>query len=364
MPYQGPNGTRRRPIYIECRQSGIIIQPEGIVFGPQDFNGSVGARETRWTPPCGRFASTGRGLEGDAAQGEPYPLLIVRPDGAVAYSMARAAMAGWDDEFGYELVDDETELAFPPGDPESETAAAKHDPDRTGTASDPGGRHAQPLRHALAHQLLGAARRGLGRDGGALRRPAPAGGRASGASALGSGESGGDAATGYGGGGRRAAAASRRAGNRRARPPDRPPGASDTAAGQTTARTARQSGGAGRRIAAGRQRRRQRRGGRPVRPAKAGGAAPPSMALTKGPNWALPDSTATATGITRPITVHCYPDRLVIMPDRRDARDPQTVALDGADSRLDGRPLYPQFGPTWNVGGWPSPAAIGSRRSK
>ena len=116
LPYQGPNGTHRRPIYIECSETGIVIQPEGIVFGPQDFNGPLGpgnpldaalrAIREHWTR-----------LEGDAAKGEPYPLLIVRPDGAVAYSMARAAMAGWDDEFGYELIDGETELAFPPSDP-------------------------------------------------------------------------------------------------------------------------------------------------------------------------------------------------------------------------------------------------------
>jgi len=62
--------------------------------------------------------------------------------------------------------------------------------------------------------------------------------------------------------------------------------------------------------------------------AGAGGApAPQSMAITKGPNWALPNSTATATGITRPITIHCHPDRLVILPDRRSSREPKTVPL-------------------------------------
>ena len=41
----------------------------------------------------------------------------MRPDGAVAYSVARAAMSSWEDEFGYELVDADMELAFPPSDP-------------------------------------------------------------------------------------------------------------------------------------------------------------------------------------------------------------------------------------------------------
>ena len=32
IPYDGPNGTRRRPIYIECREDSILLQPEGIVL--------------------------------------------------------------------------------------------------------------------------------------------------------------------------------------------------------------------------------------------------------------------------------------------------------------------------------------------
>ncbi|MFO0923402.1 MAG: hypothetical protein U0905_13040 [Pirellulales bacterium] len=47
----------------------------------------------------------------------PYPLLIVRPDGIRTYSLARAAMGGWDDQFGYELVDASMTLAFPPSTP-------------------------------------------------------------------------------------------------------------------------------------------------------------------------------------------------------------------------------------------------------
>src|SRR6185437_6733355 len=30
IPYEGPNQTRRRPIYIECRADGIFLQPEGV----------------------------------------------------------------------------------------------------------------------------------------------------------------------------------------------------------------------------------------------------------------------------------------------------------------------------------------------
>ncbi len=51
-------------------------------------------------------------------QGEPYPLLIVRPDGARSYALARRAMENWDDEFGYELVEAEKLLDFGREDPQ------------------------------------------------------------------------------------------------------------------------------------------------------------------------------------------------------------------------------------------------------
>ena len=38
IPYDGPNQTRRRPIYIECSADAVILQPEGIVF---DHSGSM-----------------------------------------------------------------------------------------------------------------------------------------------------------------------------------------------------------------------------------------------------------------------------------------------------------------------------------
>lgn len=42
----------------------------------------------------------------------PYPLLVVRPHGTDAYFQATAAMQDWDDQYGYEMLDDDIELAF------------------------------------------------------------------------------------------------------------------------------------------------------------------------------------------------------------------------------------------------------------
>jgi hypothetical protein len=117
VPYSGRNGTSRRPIYLECRADGVVIQPEGVVIAPKDM----------FPPgPSNPLASALRMLrnryeESDRAQGfasqAPYPLLMVRPDGVETYAIARKAIESWDDQFGYELINAEMELAFPPSVP-------------------------------------------------------------------------------------------------------------------------------------------------------------------------------------------------------------------------------------------------------
>ena len=42
VPYEGPNQTRRRPIYLECRADAVVLQPEGIRLTDADFNGPMG----------------------------------------------------------------------------------------------------------------------------------------------------------------------------------------------------------------------------------------------------------------------------------------------------------------------------------
>ena len=113
IPYVGANGTSRRPVYLECTKDGVVVQPEGLLISLNDLK-----------PPFGPGNPLDAALrvlrlayqQRDATFGitlPPYPLLIVRPDGIQTYALAREAMSGWDDQFGYELVDKEMELKFP-----------------------------------------------------------------------------------------------------------------------------------------------------------------------------------------------------------------------------------------------------------
>lgn len=116
VPYDGPNSTPRKPVYIECRGNEVILQPEGIIFGPDDFVLATDAgnplatvlRATR------EYLVTNQSL---GAQQEPYPLIVVRPDGVDAYYNVRQSLQGWTTDFGYELVNRDWTLKFPPPDP-------------------------------------------------------------------------------------------------------------------------------------------------------------------------------------------------------------------------------------------------------
>lgn len=115
VPYVGPNGTSRRPVYLECRKEGVVVQPEGILIRAEDLRPPFG--------PGNPLDSALRVLrvayqKKDTTFGitqPPYPLLMVRPDGIQTYALARSAMGSWDDQFGYELIEADMKLAFPEG---------------------------------------------------------------------------------------------------------------------------------------------------------------------------------------------------------------------------------------------------------
>lgn len=118
VPYEGASGTRRRPLYIECCGDGVFLQPEGIRLKPSDFEGPPGPGNPLATAL--RAAREHLASRPDAAgttESQPYPLLLVRPSGVMAYYAAREAIGSWGSDFGYQLVDEDWQLAFPAADP-------------------------------------------------------------------------------------------------------------------------------------------------------------------------------------------------------------------------------------------------------
>ncbi len=111
VPYAGRNGVARRPIYIECCADRVILQPEGTELPAADFEvlGPGNPLEAAVRATVGHWEAAGQ-------KGNPYPLLLVRPDGVQAYSAAREALSTWGREFGYELIEQDWQLAYPPPD--------------------------------------------------------------------------------------------------------------------------------------------------------------------------------------------------------------------------------------------------------
>ena len=111
VPTDTGSSTLRRPIYIECVNDKLILRPHQITLAASDFqqpifagnplDAALIAIRDYWQ----RFDLTGD-------EGAPYPLLVVRPSGARAYALARHAMQSWQDEFGYELIEEDLPLEF------------------------------------------------------------------------------------------------------------------------------------------------------------------------------------------------------------------------------------------------------------
>jgi hypothetical protein len=123
VPYEGPNGTFRRPIYIECVKDGIILQPEGIHITADDLRPPYGAGN----PLASVIRASRDNLvrlypkEGQRRDLEPYPLLLVRSEGLVMFDRARQAIEAGDFDLGFELVENDWNLKFPPPDPQLAT---------------------------------------------------------------------------------------------------------------------------------------------------------------------------------------------------------------------------------------------------
>ncbi|MEM9643639.1 MAG: hypothetical protein AAF989_01485, partial [Planctomycetota bacterium] len=115
VPHEGPNGTDRRAVYLECTSKGVTVWPEGVLITPVQL-----ADTTSTANPLDAALRTIRhhAMQHFGDEVAPYPLLVVRPDGPMTYVMARKAMRDWDDQFGYELVPADVDLSFPGSDAE------------------------------------------------------------------------------------------------------------------------------------------------------------------------------------------------------------------------------------------------------
>lgn len=177
VPYHGPNATDRRPIYIECREDLIILQPEGIELTPRDFVGNFTPGNPLAAALRAQREYYARQAPGGKLAQEPYPLLLVRPEGIAAYYAARAALDSWGNDFGYELIGSDWTLKFPSPDPDLTRLTRKvvgearlRHREYTMTSPQAARRRSRPVYHARSHG-------GFTTDGGAGGLYGPRGGK-------------------------------------------------------------------------------------------------------------------------------------------------------------------------------------------
>lgn len=118
VPYEGNNGTFRPTIYIECREDKVILQPEGVELTAADFLGPMGAGNPLASAMRAAKEYMRQQSGSTELDVEPYPLILVRPDGIDAYFHVRRAIRGWEADFGYELIDGDWNLTYPAANPE------------------------------------------------------------------------------------------------------------------------------------------------------------------------------------------------------------------------------------------------------
>jgi hypothetical protein len=140
LPFDGRTGTTKRPILIECTQDYIRFLPEDVRLTPADLNGFtagfnpllMASRELihYWKAYERVHESTEQpakdidSFETDLAvlndkEREPYVLLLVRPNGAVAFHIAKGLLSQLKVPHGYELIPDDMEIDSSNPDPEA-----------------------------------------------------------------------------------------------------------------------------------------------------------------------------------------------------------------------------------------------------
>ncbi len=140
LPFDGRTGTTKRPILIECTQDQIRFLPEDVRLTPADLNGfttgfnpllmasrelvhywkayeRVHAADADPTKDSDSFETDLAAL--NDKEREPYVLLLIRPNGAVAFHIAKVFLSQLKIPHGYELITDDMEIDAEQPDPEA-----------------------------------------------------------------------------------------------------------------------------------------------------------------------------------------------------------------------------------------------------
>src|SRR5262249_41646108 len=104
----------QRPVVIECKNGQAVLQPRSLAFTMLDLSPLLGLRASPFVAAVAReLLLIQRATSPHRAPIGPYIYFIVRPHGLRPYYEARARLEPLGIAFGYELVDQDWQIAFP-----------------------------------------------------------------------------------------------------------------------------------------------------------------------------------------------------------------------------------------------------------
>lgn len=101
VPYFGKNGLNRKPLYIECNESGILFFPDKTLIPSNDESDNLKNEILNRTSLLREYLEQTLGPK----ESTPYLMLLVRPGGITNYWKLQSIIKPMDIDFGYELVD-------------------------------------------------------------------------------------------------------------------------------------------------------------------------------------------------------------------------------------------------------------------
>ena len=101
VPYFGKNGLNRKPLYIECNESGILLFPDKTLIPSNDESDNLKNELLTRTSQLREYLLQTLGPKDST----PYLMILVRPEGITNYWKLQSIIKPMDIDFGYELVD-------------------------------------------------------------------------------------------------------------------------------------------------------------------------------------------------------------------------------------------------------------------
>lgn len=108
IQFTNSTGTTQHPVIIELNADGLVFQPSGVAISPSDLEGFTALE----SPLVTGILAAHNALPSRPIMQQPYALLLVRPEGSLAFYTAQRILTAANIHFGYELLEPDRKIAL------------------------------------------------------------------------------------------------------------------------------------------------------------------------------------------------------------------------------------------------------------